>query len=376
MTSSQVLINGLGPLEVTRGRESLRLGGLKQRSVLGALVLQPNRVVPRTRLISALWEEDEPSDAVGTLQVYVANLRRIIDPDRTAGADGPLIQSEGPGYRINVDAYSLDLLRFEQLVADAAAARHARDLKRSQTLLESALGLWRGDLLQDLQGQHFLHGEAAHWGELRLGAERTLIELRLDQGEHEEAIPALERLVAVNTYDESLAGLHMLALYRSGRQAAALRAYAKLRERLVEDLGVEPGTQLQQLEIDILNQAASLLETRSTPKAVFQTTVRARESVVGEPTAHLIVDGEPVPLVGVVFTLGRLPDRNLVLGDEQASRRHAEIRHGGTDHVLFDLGSTNGTFVNDQAVVSHTLANGDTIRIGDTELAFVSSHEE
>jgi DNA-binding SARP family transcriptional activator len=357
-------ISVLGPLEARRDDVSLALGGAKQRSVLGILALAPNQAVSRDRLIDALWEENEPGDALAALQVYVANLRRILDPQRDQGREGQLIESVKSGYRLQIEDGSLDLLQFNALVREASAVIGAERRLR----LREAVRLWRGQLLQDLQGQRFLVAESARWDEALRSVYRDLFRAELAMGNSEGVLADLERLTAESPYDEALAGLRMIALFRSGRQAEALAAFGHVRERLVEDLGVEPSVELQELEFRILRQDRGLLDNRRS-EAVAMATVRVSKDG-SVPVAELDLAGRIYLLDRAVTTLGRLSDRDIVLDDQLASRRHAEIRRTTEGFELIDLGSTNGIAVNGRAITTHRLEDGDRISIGDLVLAF------
>lgn len=161
----------------------------------------------------------------------------------------------------------------------------------------------------------------------------------------------------------------MVALYRCGRQADALRAFSTTLERLVEELGVEPGPVLRALELRILDHDEELLGHEVIRTGSFvPPTVVGQSRDASEPDAFLVVGDTKVPLIRAVTTIGREPDRVIFLDDDEASRRHAEIRRIGSEFVLVDLGSLNGTKVNDIEVAEHTLSDGDEIQIGQTSL--------
>ncbi|HEY4608870.1 MAG TPA: BTAD domain-containing putative transcriptional regulator, partial [Ilumatobacteraceae bacterium] len=180
----------------------------------------------------------------------------------------------------------------------------------------------------------------------------------------------LQTWVAENPLDERLRGHLMLALYRCGRQADALGAYREGRELLVEELGIDPSHELRELETRILNQDRALdyIAPRRDPVAQAPST-QLRSSVLG-PEAVLEFGSRRIPLDGRVVTIGRLPDRDVVLDDVGVSRLHAEVRRVGSAFRLVDVGSANGTLVNGTRVVEQALMDGDAIRIGDVELTF------
>ena len=226
----------LGPLEALRNGEPLALGPPKQRALLALLCLHANEVVPLERLIDGLWGEEPPATARNALQGHVSGLRRALGENR--------VERRGTGYRLRVESDELDLERFEHLLAGARP--------------EEALALWRGHALADLRDQPFAAQEAERLEELRLTALEQRIERDLARGRHEQLVAELERLVAEEPYRERLRVQLMLALYRSGRQADALAAYQDGRGTLLEELGLEPGPELQELERKILRQDAEL----------------------------------------------------------------------------------------------------------------------
>src|SRR5262245_40198224 len=230
----------LGPLEVADRGDSLDLGGARQRAVLALLLTRPNEVVSTDRLIDELWGREPPRTALNTVQYYVSQLRKLLGAQR--------IVTRPPGYAIQVEPGELDLERFERLLerGDAEA-------------LHEALGLWRGPALADFAYESFAADEIARLEELRILALEKRIDADLELGRHAELVGELERLVAQHPLRERLRGQLMLTLYRSGRQAEALAAYQSARSALVEELGIEPGSALQELERALLRQDPSLI---------------------------------------------------------------------------------------------------------------------
>ncbi len=229
----------LGPLEVVADGDLLPLGGARQRAVLVVLLTRPNEIVSVDRLIDQLWAGDPPRTASNTLQYYVSQLRKILGSDR--------ILTRSPGYSVRVESGELDLERFERLVE-----------RRDADSLRAALGLWRGPALADLAYEPFTQVEIARLEELRLAALEERIDADLALGRHAQLVGELEALTREHPLRERLRGQLMLALYRSGRQAEALAAYQEVRRALVDELGIEPGTDLQRLEKAVLVQDPSL----------------------------------------------------------------------------------------------------------------------
>jgi DNA-binding SARP family transcriptional activator/tetratricopeptide (TPR) repeat protein len=236
----------LGPLEAAEQDRLLALGALKQRALLAVLMLNANDVVPVERLIDEVWGESPPATVGKSVQVYVSRLRRQL-------GDGRLV-TRAPGYLLRVEAGELDLERFERLVAEAASA----DPRRAARLLREALALWRGPPLADLAYEPFAQSHIARLEELRQLAVEQRIEAELATGRHAELIGELEALVSEHPLRERLRGQLMLALYRSGRQADALAAFRSARAALVEELGIEPGRELRELQQAVLRQDAKL----------------------------------------------------------------------------------------------------------------------
>ncbi len=234
----------LGPLEVLHDGRQVDLGSAKQRALLAMLLLHPNEVVSIDRLIEALWEDDAPETGRKALQVYVSQLRKALGKERIA--------TRSPGYRIQVEAEEVDLIRFERLVA----AGQARE----------ALSLWRGPPLADFAYHRFAESEIERLEELRLACLEDRIEADLAAGRHAVVVGELEALVSRHPLRERLRGQLMLALYRSGRQAEALEVYQDARRALVDELGIDPSRELRELEQAILRQDPALdLETAAEP---------------------------------------------------------------------------------------------------------------
>jgi predicted ATPase/DNA-binding SARP family transcriptional activator len=240
----------LGSIEVVGDEGPLPLGAPKQRALLAFLLLNANTVVSRDRLVDALWGAEPPRSAVSSLQVYVHGLRRALGGER--------IERHGTGYRLHLDPSELDLSRFERLVDQAAAAFASGRAADAAEDLRRALDLWNGAPLADLAGEPVRETEAAQLEEQRLRAVELLHDAGLALGRHDELVAELERLIAAEPYREHVRAQHALALYRSGRQADALAACRAARELLVEELGVNPGPELQELERRILRHDPAL----------------------------------------------------------------------------------------------------------------------
>ncbi len=265
----------LGPLEVELDGNAVDLGAAKQRALLAVLLIHANEVVPVDRLIDDLWGERPPESAANALQVYVSGLRKALGRDR--------LITRRPGYELEVGVDELDALRFETQAQQGRAALDRGDPAAALHHLAAALSLWRGPALADFAYEPFAASSAARLEELRISAIEDRIDADLALGRHREVVGTLDGLVTEHPLRERLSGQRMLALYRSGRQADALRAYQSLRKRLAEELGIDPSPALQQLEAAILAQdpaldAGDAVERRPLP-AAFQR--RDRQPFVG-----------------------------------------------------------------------------------------------
>lgn len=244
----------LGPLEVRRGDQTLPLGGAKQRALLAILLLHANHVVGRERLSELLWNDEPPDTAAHVIEVYVSQLRKVFEPD---GAPYKVLLRKPAGYVLQVDPADIDTTQFARLVESAKSSSPTE----AAALLVQALAMWRGPALADFAGERFAFSEAARLNELRLYATEERIDAELKLGHHARLIGELQALVEQHPLRERLCGQLMLALYRSGRQAEASDVFQKTRERLVDDLGMEPGPELQDLLKRILQQESGLAAT-------------------------------------------------------------------------------------------------------------------
>ena len=249
----------LGPVEARHDDgHRLPVRGAKQRALLALLLLHANEAVSSERLVDELWGERPPATAAKALHVYVSQLRKLLEPERAAGAPSRLLESSASGYRLRIEPDQLDLHRFENLLARGRRALAGTNPGEAARLLGEALALWRGAALADLPYEPFAQAEIARLDELRLAAIEERIEAELQLGRHAELIAELEALVSEHPLRERLRARLMLALYRSGRQVEALEAYQQARRTLVDELGIEPGKEQRELEQAILRQDPAL----------------------------------------------------------------------------------------------------------------------
>jgi DNA-binding SARP family transcriptional activator len=247
----------LGPLEVVDETGLIALGGPKERAVLAILLLNANRVVSIDRLADHLYGEEPPASALTQIQAHISHLRKRLDPTLAAGSPGSLIETRAPGYLVRLAREQLDLRRFERLSAEAREASSRGDHDTAASRYRDALALWRGPALADL-GAPLLQPAIARLEELRVAAIEDQVDAELALGRHGSLTGELEALVSERPLHERPHGQLMLALYRSGRQAEALDVYRRLRRTLVDELGLEPGPELQKLERAILTQDPAL----------------------------------------------------------------------------------------------------------------------
>ena len=243
----------LGPLELVVGGRSLHLGGPRQQVVLAMLSLNVNSVTSVDQLIEAVWQEDPPTTARGQIQVCISSLRKLF-----AEAGRPdAITTRGPGYELQLGPNDVDSLGFANQLAAAKGHINARRAADAVRTLRAALALWRGAALAGVESELVQRGATA-LEEQRLAAIEERLRLELELGWHEGLTAELQALVGEYPLRERLHGFLMLALYRSGRQAEALGVFRGARATLIDEVGIEPGQELQDLERAILNRDPAL----------------------------------------------------------------------------------------------------------------------
>lgn len=247
----------LGPLEVFERDQPLALGGRRNRTLLALFLLSPNQVLSVDRLSEDLWSGHPPDTAGAAIRVHVTNLRRSLKLSTANRSTGPSLVARRPGYVMQVELDHIDAHRFERLVERGRSAVTGSPAQAA-TMLAQALAMWHGPALLEVRDQSFAREEVVRLEELRIEATEHRIDAELLSGKHAEVISDLEVLTLKHPLRERLAGQLMLALYRSGRQGEALRTYSHLRSALVEELGLEPSRDLQELEQAILLQRHEL----------------------------------------------------------------------------------------------------------------------
>jgi DNA-binding SARP family transcriptional activator len=295
VSSAAVEYRVLGPLEVLSDGTQLALGGAKQRALLALLLIHANEALSTDRLVEALWPKQPPPTAGHTIQVYVSNLRKVLGADR--------LLTRPPGYLLSVASEELDLARFERLLDEADRTLAAGEPQRAAPALEEALSLWRGPALADFTYEPFALGAIARLEELRLVAHEAQFEAELTLGRHSGLIAGLQAIVEQHPFRERMREQLMLALYRAGRQAEALEVFQQTRRLLVDELGIEPGPSLQDLERAILRHDPRIASP--TPAAEPSPSAPQRSILVAA------VDGEKLAqLLPLAERLARSPTRH------------------------------------------------------------------
>ncbi|HEX6870064.1 MAG TPA: BTAD domain-containing putative transcriptional regulator, partial [Micromonosporaceae bacterium] len=247
MAQQQVRL--LGPIDIQIDGALQSVTGTRRKAVLAVLALAAGATVPADRIIDLVWSGDGPATAMNTLQSHISQLRKLF-------LSRDAIVAVAPGYRLELgDGDTTDVRAAERLVA---AAERAGTVEERAAKLRSALALWRGNALAELDGIGWFDAQVERLERLRTKAFSALLDARLRLGEHVALVPELETLAREHPYDEALHGQLMLTLYRSGRQSDALSVYRTIRDRLRDDLGIDPGRALRDLETAMLRQDASL----------------------------------------------------------------------------------------------------------------------
>jgi len=240
----------LGPLEVIGPSGRIKIGSGQQRAILALLVLHVGDTVSTDHLIDEVWGDDPPTSAQHAIGVHVSRLRRALGVD--------CIESQPHGYRLRAAGSVVDLGRFEALIAEASRAFAVGDPQAAADALAAGLALWRGPALGDLATTNAARADRARLDELRALALERRIDAELACGRHLELVPELRRLVGEMPLREVFHARLMLALYRSGRQAEALEVYHRAREVLDRELGVDPGRELEALQLAVLDHDTAL----------------------------------------------------------------------------------------------------------------------
>jgi len=293
----------LGPFEVRRGETPVELGGSQPRTVLAHLAMDAGRVVSVDRLIERLWGDEPPSSALGTLQSYVSRLRRGLEPDRRPGASASVLASEAPGYALRVDRSQVDVFRFDVAANQGRELAAAGRLEEAVAHFDAALAMWRGPALGGLVGESALVPTITRLDESRRLVIEDRFEAMLGLGRHAAVVGDLQEAVGEHPLRERLWGQLALALYRSRRQADALRAITTARRTLGDELGLDLSPELRQLESQILDHHPALLAVSTPTVRILET---SRPEQVGMGASPLI--GRPTEWVTAMTAADRAAD--------------------------------------------------------------------
>ena len=247
----------LGPLEVHDQNRRIVVSSAKERLLLAMLVVHANEMVSVDRLVEVLWGYEPPATAENTLQTYVSHLRKALEPDRVPRAQDGLLRTRFHGYELAVPPEAIDAVRFERLVHAGHDALPSAP-ERAAEILRAANALWRGEPLAEFGFEPFAQSEIARLTELRAMALEDRVEADLARGRHASLCGELSQAVVEQPLRERLWAQLIRALYRCGRRADALHAYARLRTQLAELLGIDPSPELIRLHEAVLHQRPGL----------------------------------------------------------------------------------------------------------------------
>jgi SARP family transcriptional regulator, regulator of embCAB operon len=370
MAATHLRFGLLGPLLVTVAGTPVALGTPKQRAVFAMLLINRNRAVGAESLIDAIWDQSPVPAARTSIQSYVSNLRRAL---AAAGLDPyQVLAGAPPGYRLAVADGDCDVDRFITAKAAGMRAAAAGRFEQASSHLSASLEEWRGPVLDDLRSFVFVGEFATAVTEDYLSAHITRAEAEIACGRPNAVIGDLEALAAKHAYCEPLWAQLITAYYVAERQSDALEAYRRLKSVLAEDLGIDPGPTVNALHARILRQEP--VDTKRVAKTTAKRAMAAahtaftRSSVVARLRDSA---GQHYPLRAAATRIGRLPDNDIVINDDDVSRHHAVIIDTGGSFVITDLRSANGVQVQHRQLrPSATLADGDLINICGHQFSF------
>ncbi len=257
----------LGDLEVTAGGEPLELGGPKQRAVLAVLLLHAGKPLSADALIDRVWGEEPPARVHISLQAYISNLRRVLEPDRLRGSTPSVLVSRRAGYAMEIDPDDVDVHRLDHSVAAITAAADERRHADVIAISTAAQAMWRGPLLPEFAGHAWVDERQVQLDHTYLAIRRTHAETLLTAGHPDGVLAVVEPLLVEHPYDEHLHALAATADYQLGNQRAALARIHRARQQLIDEIGIDLGPELRHLEQDVLAQADTL---QRAPRAMFR----------------------------------------------------------------------------------------------------------
>jgi DNA-binding SARP family transcriptional activator len=360
-----VRFHALGSVTITDGDRELAVGGPRQRRLLAMLLVHRNSVVSTDRLADVVFAGEPTEAASTTLRSYVARVRRVID-----GSEGIGVVTQAPGYRLQLPDDAFDVARFEAMVGEARGHSAHGDAIGAASALRRALGEWRGDAYAEFADEEWAQPEAQRLGELRLAAHEELFDADLSCGRAADLVPEIEFLARQHPLRERVWSLLMLALYRAGRQADALRAFQEHRVAIVEELGLDPGPLLRQLEERILTHDPELLltEPSGTPLRGYRLGERLGTGNDGTVSvAHL--PGVEREIVIRAVRAEVVDDPHFVRTFESHAHRVAALRHEAIVPIVDYWREPGGAYLVMRRLRGGSLADRlDRGRLGDEEL--------
>ena len=365
--------NVLGSLQMTIDGSPVKLSTPKPRALLAMLIINRNRPVASEALMTAMWEDSPPPKADASLHGYIAELRKTL---KDAGLDPKAVLPRvAPGYQLSLADDQCDIGRFQAKQAAGLQAAAEGSFQRAGELLASALNEWKGTVLADLSDYEFarVFGVAVERDRLVTVAAWAEAEIVCDRAH--AVLNELEALTVEHPYEEPLWAQLITALYVTDRQAAALEACRRLRKILDDDLGIEPGQRIRELEERILRQEPLDINRAAKIAALDTLTVISQSSAgsIERVTASLrdVGTGRRHHLTSGMTRIGRDDDNDIVLADREISRHHGVIVDTRASYLIVDLHSRNGIHVDGERVKTNAmLTDGALVRIGGYELAF------
>jgi DNA-binding SARP family transcriptional activator len=317
MGDARLEVRVLGPIELSWQGRPLEVGGIKTRALIARLLIDRNITVSVDRLLEDIWTSNEGEGAEIALRSTVSRLRKRL---RDAGVEHDLIVTRPPGYVLEVERAQIDVARFETMVAEGRSLLASDQAERAVAVLQEGLALWRGPAFGEVRDESFAQAESRRLEELRLSATETRVQAELILGRHNDLVGELESLTRANPMREALWGQRMLALYRAGRQGEALRVYQELRTMLVDEMGIDPGPEVAQLEQEILAQR---------PELMWQAPPMGAVPEVGAPLAPPVEVPEPDTTESSdALFVGRTSEL------DEVRRWWAQVRRGGPTLLL------------------------------------------
>ncbi|WP_280273743.1 BTAD domain-containing putative transcriptional regulator [Nocardia wallacei] len=366
----------LGPVQLLVDGVPVPVGGPKPRALLAALTVNRRRAVSSQALADMVWNEQPPDSYQASLQVFVSNIRKAL---RNSGVEpATVLRTESSGYRLEVPDNGCDLGRFELARRAGTEMADAGNHEAAARRFATALAEWSGKALDDLSGLSFAESFATAMDEERLLVASARIDAEIACGRASSVVGELVSMTNAHPLREPLWAQLITALYLSGRQADALDACRRVRTVLADELGIDPGPALVELEQRVLRQeplnTLAIAQAERMAKAMTETVTEVPRSARGGKLR--LPDGRTVPIGKAGLKIGRMTDNDLVLDDPKVSRYHAHIQPSRAGLLIKDLHSANGIFINEQAVDSGAmLTDGDVVRIGATVLVFRADAE-